>query len=528
MAQEPKTRIERDTMGARHVPEEAYYGIQTLRAVENFPISGLRFSRSFIRAMGLIKWAAARVNEELGRLEPKKARAIRKAAREVADGALDREFLVDIFQTGSGTSTNMNTNEVIASRASEILGQPRGSRVVHPNDHVNLGQSSNDCIPTAIHVAAVESIRKELIPALTLLQKSLAAKAREFNGIVKIGRTHLADATPVRLGQEFSGYARQIQLGIERVKTARVNLGELALGGTAVGTGINTHPAFAREVIALLARETRCELIEAKNHFEAQASKDAIVEMSGALKTLAVSLTKIANDFRWLSSGPRCGIGEIRLPETQPGSSIMPGKVNPVIAESVLQVCAQVIGNDAAITVGGQAGNFELNVMMPVMAHNLLESITILSRSAQNFAVKCVDGIEADEKKCREMIEGSLAMCTSLAPVIGYDAAAGIAKEAYRMGKTVRQVARLRKDLSAERLDQLLDPWSMTMPRAGGGRKAGPNKKKKPVVKRGKSKSQPKKERKTKKSKAVRKTKKSVKKLRKKGRDKPGSSRGKR
>ncbi|HEY5649332.1 MAG TPA: class II fumarate hydratase, partial [Nitrospiria bacterium] len=318
MPQNPKTRIERDSMGEKPVPAEAYYGIQTLRAVENFPISGLRFPRAFIRAMGLIKWSAARVNEDLGLLEPKKARAVRKAAREVADGIHDGEFLVDIFQTGSGTSTNMNTNEVIANRASELLGEARGSRAVHPNDHVNLGQSSNDSIPTAIHVAALESIRKNLVPALTRLRKALAGKGREFNAIVKIGRTHLADATPVRLGQEFSGYARQIELGAERVISIQKNLEELALGGTAVGTGINTHPRFAAKVAEILSRETRCEFREAKNHFEAQAAKDAVVEASGALKTVAVSLTKIANDIRWLGSGPRCGIGEIRLPDTQP------------------------------------------------------------------------------------------------------------------------------------------------------------------------------------------------------------------
>jgi fumarate hydratase, class II len=475
----PKTRLERDTMGEKQVPAEAYYGIQTLRAVENFPISDLRFSRSFIRALGLIKWAAAQVNEDLGLLDKKKSKAIVQAAREVADGKLDREFVVDIFQTGSGTSTNMNANEVIANRAAELLGEPvrqargepLGGKAVHPNDHVNLGQSSNDAIPTAIHVAAFELIEKELIPALTKLQKALAAKAKEFDHIVKIGRTHLADATPIRLGQEFSGYARQVALAIRRVRSVRESLSELALGGTAVGTGINTHPAFAQKVIAILNRETGCGFREAENHFEAQAAKDAVVETSGALKTVAVSLTKIANDIRWLGSGPRCGIAEIRLPDTQPGSSIMPGKVNPVIAESVVQVAAQVIGNDLTITIGGQAGNFELNVMMPVMAYNLLQSIELLARSAENFTTRCVRGIQADEARNRAMIEQSLAMCTALAPEIGYDAAAQIAKEAFKTGKTVREIARAHKVLPETRLAELLDPWGMTEPRAGSKRK---------------------------------------------------------
>ncbi|HET6464702.1 MAG TPA: class II fumarate hydratase [Nitrospiria bacterium] len=470
----PKTRLERDTMGEKEVPAEAYYGIQTLRAVENFPISDLRFSRSFIRALGLIKWAAAQVNEDLGLLDKKKSRAIIQAAREAVDGKLDREFVVDIFQTGSGTSTNMNANEVIANRAAELLGEAIGGKAVHPNDHVNLGQSSNDAIPTAIHVAALEMIEKDLVPALTKLQKALAAKAKEFDHIVKIGRTHLADATPIRLGQEFSGYARQVALASRRVQAVRENLSELALGGTAVGTGINTHPEFAKRVAAILSRETGCAFREAENHFEAQAAKDAVVETSGALKTVAVSLTKIANDIRWLGSGPRCGIAEILLPDTQPGSSIMPGKVNPVIAESVLMVAAQVIGNDLTITIGGQAGNFELNVMMPVMAYNLLQSIELLARSAENFTTRCILGIQADEARNRAMIEQSLAMCTALAPVIGYDAAAKIAKEAYKTGKTVREIARAQKVLPEDRLNSLLDPWSMTMPTAesrGGAKK---------------------------------------------------------
>ena len=461
----PKTRIERDSLGQKAVPAEAYYGIQTLRAVENFPISDLRFPRSFIRALGLIKGAAAQVNSELGLLDKKISKAILQAAREVTDGKLDTAFVVDIFQTGSGTSTNMNANEVIANRAIEILGGKIGTKSpVHPNDHVNPCQSSNDVIPTAMHLAALSILEGDLMPALRKLEKALAAKAREFDRIVKIGRTHLQDATPIRLGQEFSGYARQIELGIKRLAGVKEALGELALGGTAVGTGLNAHPEFAKRVIALLCRETGLSLREGENHFEAQAAKEAVVETSGALRSIAVSLFKIANDIRWLGSGPRCGIGEIKLPETQPGSSIMPGKVNPVIAESVMQVAAQVIGNDAAIAIGGLSGNFELNVMMPVMAYNLLQSIELLARSAENFTTRCVQGIKADEARSRSMIERSLAMCTALAPVIGYDKAAQIAKEAHRTGKTVREIALARKVLPKDQLSRLLDPWRMTEP----------------------------------------------------------------
>jgi fumarate hydratase class II len=458
------TRMERDTMGELAVPADAYYGVQTARAIENFPISPLRFPRSFIRAMGLIKYAAASVNESLGLLNRKHSAAIRQAAQEVIEGKLDAEFPVDIFQTGSGTSTNMNTNEVIANRATEILGGRRGSKLVHPNDHVNLGQSSNDVIPTAIHVAASETIQVHLIPALIRLQRALRDKARAFDKIVKIGRTHLQDATPVRLGQEFGGYARQIELGIRRVEGAQEALSEVALGGTAVGTGLNCHPAFSKKVLAQISKETGCSFKEAVNHFEAQSAQDALVEASGALRTVAVSLMKIANDVRWLGSGPRCGLGEIRLPETQPGSSIMPGKVNPVIAESVTMVCAQVIGNDVAVTIGGQAGNFELLVMLPVMAYNLLQSIELLASAATNFAARCIEGIEANEERCRSLIEESLAMCTALAPEIGYEAAAGIAKDAYKSGKTVRAVALEQKVLPENQLRQLLDPWRMTKP----------------------------------------------------------------
>jgi fumarate hydratase, class II len=460
----PKTRIERDTMGELAVPIEAYYGVQTARAVENFPISQLRLPRPLLRALGLVKRAAAHVNAELGFLDPQVAQAIQRAAQEVIDGRLDDQFPVDIFQTGSGTSSNMNANEVIANRAAELLGGERGSKLVHPNDHVNMSQSSNDVIPTAIHVAALEQLDKELIPALRRLHAALAAKANEFDSIVKIGRTHLQDATPIRLGQEFSGYARQVELGIARLDRARPSVEELALGGTAVGTGLNAHPEFARRVIALLAEETGCALKEAQNHFEAQAAQDSIVELSGALRTIAVSLMKIANDLRWMGSGPRCGLGEILLPATQPGSSIMPGKVNPVIAESVLMVGAQVIGNDAAIAVAGQAGNFELLVMLPVMAHNLLESVLLLARASENFAARCVEGIQADRQRCEAQIEQSLAMCTALAPEIGYEAAAEIAKEAFKTGKTVREIAELRNLMPASRLNYLLDPRRMTEP----------------------------------------------------------------
>ena len=458
------TRIERDTMGELAVPADAYYGVQTARAIENFPISSMRMPRSVIRAMGLIKRAAAAVNYALGLLMQQPADAIKQAATEVVEGKLDAEFPVDVFQTGSGTSTNMNTNEVISNRATELLGGARGSKLVHPNDHVNLGQSSNDVIPTAIHIAASEMIQHQLLPALTRLQRALAQKAMDFDAIVKIGRTHLQDATPVRLGQEFGGYARQIELGIARMKRAQETLSEVALGGTAVGTGLNCHPEFSSKVMAIISQETGCSFREATNHFEAQSTQDSLVEASGELRTLAVSLMKIANDVRWLGSGPRCGLGEIQLPETQPGSSIMPGKVNPVIAESVTMVCAQVIGNDVTVTVGGQAGNFELIVMLPIMAYNLLQSIELLATASNNFAAKCIEGITANKERCQSLIEQSLAMCTALAPEIGYEAAAKLAKEAYRSGKTVREMAKEQKVLPEKRLDELLDPWRMTEP----------------------------------------------------------------
>lgn len=456
-----KYRVESDSMGKMKVPSDAYYGAQTARAVENFPVSGRTLPREFIRAMGLVKLAAAQTNAELGFLKKSTARAIAKAAQEVVDGKLDGHFVVDVFQTGSGTSTNMNANEVIANRAAEIL---KGKISVHPNDHVNMGQSSNDVIPTAMHVSSLETIEKNLIPSLEYLRDALSKKAKQFNHVVKIGRTHLMDATPIRLGQEFSGYASMVDHGISRLRGIKNDLSELAIGGTAVGTGINTHKDFGKKVAARISDATGVKFREAKNHFEAQASKDAVVQTSGALKTVSVSLMKIANDIRWLGSGPRCGFGEILLPATQPGSSIMPGKVNPVIGESVTQVAAQVIGNDSAITIGGQAGNFELNVMMPMMADNLLQSIRLLSRVCTVFVDKCISGIEADEERCGEIIEQSLAMCTSLAPIIGYDNAAAIAKEAYASGSTVREIAREKGVLSDQELDRVLDPLSMTKP----------------------------------------------------------------
>src|SRR6266446_3656321 len=458
-----KTRTERDSMGEVQVPGNALYGEKTKRAAENFPISNLRFPREFIRALGLIKVSAARANMALGLLEKKIGDAIVKTSQEVIDGKLDEHFVLDIFQTGSGTSTNMNANEVISNRAIQILGGVVGSKKpVHPNDHVNMGQSSNDVIPSAMHVAAMESIERSLIPALRKLQRSLAAKAKEFDSIVKIGRTHLQDATPVRLGQEFGGYARQMQLGIRRLEKLRDMLGELPLGGTAVGTGINTHPKFAAKAIQHLSKLTNLKFREAEDHFEAQGAKDAIVDASGVLKTIAASLTKIANDIRWLGSGPRCGIGEIHLPETQPGSSIMPGKVNPVIAESLTLVCAQVIGYDAAITWACASGNFELNVMMPVMAYDLLQSIELLAAVSRNLDRRCVQGVEADRERAEGFVEQSLAMCTVLAPVIGYEKAAEIAKEAWKTGRTVREVARESSGIPEGQLDELLDPRSQT------------------------------------------------------------------
>lgn len=466
------TRTERDSMGEMQVPASAMYGASTHRAVLNFPISSMRLPRRFIRALGLIKLAAAQTNAELGLIDKSIAARIAAAAEEVAQGKHDEHFPVDIFQTGSGTSTNMNANEVIAHRAAHA-GDDVQAKKVHPNDHVNFGQSSNDVIPTALHLAAALAIKEELLPALHILKVSLDRKSKEFWGIIKTGRTHLQDATPIRLGQEFLGYAGQIERGIARVEQAQAELSEVALGGTAVGTGINTHPEFAKRTTARLATLTALPIHETSNHFQSQSSLDNAVAASGALKTLAVSLTKIANDVRWLGSGPRAGLGEIDLPAVQPGSSIMPGKVNPVIAESVLMVCAQVIGNDAAITVGGQSGNFEINLTMPLVAYDLVQSIELLAAAARNFAVQTIDGLKATTRG-PEMVERGLAIGTSLAPIIGYDAAAAIVKEAAATGKTIREVARERTKLSEAELEKILDPSLMVEPRAdrvgaGGG-----------------------------------------------------------
>jgi fumarate hydratase class II len=468
-----KSRIEKDSMGEMSVPESALYGASTQRAVLNFPVSGWRFSRPFIRALGLLKWAAAQANHDLGLLDAERSALIVQAAEEVVEGKLDEHFPLDIFQTGSGTSTNTNANEVIANRCCQLAGKPIGAREpVHPNDHVNMGQSSNDVIPSAIHISAAEQLKTCLIPALETLEAALVAKAQEFHDIIKIGRTHLMDATPVRLGQEFAGYAQQVRLGKQRSEAAIKALQELALGGTAVGTGLNRHTGFPGKVMRHLEQRTGIAFREAGDHFEAQGGKDAVVEASGHLKTIAVSLFKIANDLRWLGSGPRCGIGEIQLPATQPGSSIMPGKVNPVMCESTMMVCAQVIGADATITWAGANGNFELNVMMPVMAHNLLCSIRLLGNVIEILADKCVSGIEANKERCQELIELSMAMVTSLAPKIGYDRAAEIAKESARTGKTVRQLALEKKVLPEAELKAALDPVAMTEPGgegSGGG-----------------------------------------------------------
>ncbi|HEY9783899.1 MAG TPA: class II fumarate hydratase [Candidatus Obscuribacterales bacterium] len=464
MAVKELTRVERDSMGTMEVPADAYYGASTQRAVLNFPISDLRFPRSFIRALGLIKMYAAEVNSEFGDVDAKIAKAIKEAANEVVEGKLDNQFVVDVFQTGSGTSTNMNANEVIANRAIEILGGKLGDRtLVHPNDHVNFGMSSNDAIPTAIHIAALIDIKEKLRPALERLYKSLKAKSEEFMPIIKTGRTHLQDATPITLGQEFLGYAGQAERALQRLSHAEERLSEVALGGTAVGTGINSRPEFAGKVLENISKHLGIKLKESTNHFQAQSTLDEIVEASGTLKTIAVSLLKIANDIRWLGCGPRAGIGEIALPEVQPGSSIMPGKVNPVIAESLTMVCAQVIGNDATIVIAGQSGNFELNVMMPVAAFNLLQSAVLLASAADNFTTKCIDGLKATERG-PELVERGLALCTALVPAVGYDTAASISKDAFQSGETVREVARKKTKLTEDELKHLLDPFKMTKP----------------------------------------------------------------
>ncbi len=455
-------RIERDSMGEVRVPADAYWGASTQRAVENFPVSGLRFPRRFIRALGLLKGAAAAVNAELGLLEPRLAEAIAKAAEEVERGGLDAHFVVDVFQTGSGTSTNMNANEVIANRAAELLGGERGSKLVHPNDHVNMCQSSNDVIPTAIRVAALLGFAEDLVPALERLEAALRAKAEAFDGVVKVGRTHLMDATPVRLGQEFRAYAEQVRRGIERLGSARERLADLPLGGTAVGTGLNAHPDFAARVVARLAERTGLPLRRMAHPFEGMGAQDALVEASGALRALAASLFKIANDIRWMGSGPRAGLGELRLSALQPGSSIMPGKVNPVIPEVVRQVAVQVYGNDHAVALAGALGDFELNVMLPVMAHDLLWSIDLLARTAEVFREKCIEGLEADAARARELVEQSFPIITALVPRIGYERAAEIAKEALASGRGVREVAAEQGVLPPEELEEALDVREMT------------------------------------------------------------------
>jgi len=450
-------REEKDSMGIVRVPKDAYYGSQTQRAVDNFPISGLLMPSHFIHALALIKRCAASVNQELGLLDANLADAIESAASEVGSGSFDDQFVVDVFQTGSGTSTNMNINEVLASRANEILTGNKGGRApVHPNDHVNMGQSSNDVIPSAIHLSVRTRINEDLLPALENLHGALSAKADAFADIPKLGRTHLQDAVPMTLGQEFSGYARQVELAMERIRAADPRLAELAIGGTAIGTGLNTHPEFAGKVCGQISEDTGLVFIEAGNHFEAQAAKDTAVEVSGVLKSIAVGLTKIANDIRWLASGPRSGIGEITLPSLQPGSSIMPGKVNPVIPEAVLQVTAQVVGNDATITLAGQSGIFELNVMMPVIAFNLIQSVDLLASAASVLRDKCIEGITPNVETCEGYIEQSLAMVTGLVPHIGYDNAAALAKKAYASGKTIRQVAEEERVLPSETLDKIL------------------------------------------------------------------------
>lgn len=458
-------RIEKDSLGEVPVPSDAYYGAQTQRAVDNFPISGIGFNRGFIYALGLVKRASAGANMDLGLLDPERGAAIVAAAQEVMDGKLDAHFPIDIFQTGSGTSSNMNANEVISNRAIEIMGGAIGSKIpVHPNDHVNMGQSSNDVIPTAIHIAGACAVHNDLIPALKHLHGALASKADAWDHIIKSGRTHLMDATPIRLGQEFGGYAAQVKHGIRRAEGARDALLELALGGTATGTGINRPKAFPKMAIERIRAESGLPFTEAANHFEAQGARDGVVEASGQFKTIAASFMKIANDIRWLGSGPRTGFYEIALPSVQPGSSIMPGKVNPVMCEMLTMVSAQVMGNDVAINIGGQGGNFELNVYLPVMAHNLLQSATILANGAVVFTDRCVVGIEANEEICVQSVERNLAICTSLAPAIGYDKAAAISKEAFKTNQTVREVAIEWEVLPSDELDRLLDGRAMTEP----------------------------------------------------------------
>jgi len=453
-------RIEKDSMGEVRVPKDALYGAQTQRAHDNFPVSGIKFSREFIQALGYVKKTAAIVNSDLGLLDEKVSKAIEAAAQEVIDGLHDKEFVIDIFQTGSGTSTNMNSNEVIAHRANELKKNLDVN--IHPNDHINYGQSSNDVIPTTIRVAAVKAVSDNLIPALQHLQETFLEKGKEYSDVVKTGRTHLMDAMPITIEQEFSGYARQVELGIKRIESALERISELPQGGTAVGTGINTHKDFGKKFAAKISELTGEKFTEAENHFEAQATVDAPVELSGQLKTIAVGLMKIGNDLRWMNSGPNSGIGEVELAALQPGSSIMPGKVNPVIEESLTMVCAQVIGNDSTITIGGQAGNFELNVMLPVVAHNLLESIEILANAARNLADRSVSKLRVKKEEIADMVGRNPILVTALNPIIGYDLAAKIAKKAFADGRPLKEVAKEMTDLSDEELDNALDPIKMT------------------------------------------------------------------
>ena len=459
------TRTERDTMGEVEVPADALYGASTARAVDNFPISGAAIGREMIRALGLVKHAAARVNSDIGQLDSYLADAIIAAADEVAEGKLDEHFPVDVFQTGSGTSSNMNANEVIANRANLMLGSTIGSKSpIHPNDHVNMGQSSNDVFPSAIHLAALSGIHDSLLPALAALREALNSKSEEFDDVVKVGRTHLQDATPIRLGQEFSAFVSQLDLGIQHLTATAEGLRELALGGTAVGTGINTHAEFGRRIADTLSGLTGLQFVEAENHFEAQSARDAAVRVSGALQSLAASSIKIANDIRWLAAGPNAGLGEINLPAVQPGSSIMPGKVNPVIAESLIQAAAQVIGNDATITVGGFYGNFQLNAMQPLIARNLIEQIVLLTNASETFATKLVSGLEVNRDHVATVLGESAASATALAPHIGYERTAKLVARARSEGKTVREIAQEEKVLPAEELDGVLDPHRQTKP----------------------------------------------------------------
>jgi fumarate hydratase class II len=468
-------RVERDSMGEVRLPAQAYYGAQTQRAVENFPISGQPLPNELIHALGLVKWAAAEANRDLGRLSgsgkrplnTREVEALLLACREVAEGKFDDQFPIDVYQTGSGTSSNMNANEVIANRAIELLGGDRFQveKAIHPNDHVNMGQSTNDMFPTAIHVAVAAAIDRALVSALDRARRVLADKASQWADVLKIGRTHLADATPLALGEEIGGLARQMELSVERARRAIESLRELPAGGTAVGSGINTHPEFGRRVAEHLARRTGIPFVEAANHFEANAQRDALVECHGQLRAIAATLFNVANNIRWLGSGPRCAFYEIQLPDRQPGSSIMPGKVNPVLCESLMQVAARVMGNDQAIAVCGAAGGqFQLNVMMPVMGHMLLESVRLMAAAAKAFAELCLDGMEANRESCRAGVEKSLSMVTGLNPYIGYQQAAALAKEAFAAGKTIRELCREKQVLPEDQLEKALDPWRMTKP----------------------------------------------------------------